>query len=259
MLNFIKRSAVVLAVMLFARGAPLMAADAQPEVTVYAAASLTNALEDLAKAYDAAKGGKTKFSFASSSTLIKQIQAGAPAQIFVSADEKWMDYASAKDLIEKASVKKPIGNKLVLIAPASSKLDKVDIKGSDLAKLLGDGRLATGDPDHVPVGLYAKEALQKLGQWTAIEPRLARADSVRGALAFVETGEVPLGIVYETDAKVSAKVKIVGELPADTYKPVVYPFAIVKGQDNTAVRGFYDYITGDAGLAVFTKYGFSKK
>jgi molybdate transport system substrate-binding protein len=241
-------------------GQRAIAADAPPEVTVFAAASLTNALEEIAKGYEAAKGGKVKFSFAASSALAKQLEAGAPAQVFISADEKWMDYAAGKDLIEKASRKTPIGNKLVLIAPADSKLDKVEIaKGADLAKLLGaDGRLATGDPDHVPVGLYAKESLEKLGLWAALEPRLARTDTVRATLTLVEKGETPLGIVYETDAKVSSKVKIVGVFPADTYKPVVYPFAIVKGQDNAASRAFFDYMTGEAGLAVFTKYGFSK-
>ncbi len=133
-------------------GQRAIAADAPPEVTVFAAASLTNALEEIAKGYEAAKGGKVKFSFAASSALAKQLEAGAPAQLFISADEKWMDYAAGKDLIEKASRKTPIGNKLVLIAPADSKLDKVEIaKGTDLAKLLGtDGRLATGDTDHVP-------------------------------------------------------------------------------------------------------------
>ena len=199
-----------------ADGCQAMAGDAPAEITVFAAASLTNALEEIGKGYEAAKGGKVKFSFAASSQLAKQLEAGAPAQVFISADEKWMDYAAGKDLIDKTSRKSPIGNKLVLIAPADSKLDKVEIaKGLDLAKLLGtDGRLAVGDPDHVPAGLYAKEAFQNLGVWQTIEPRLARADSVRGALTFVEKGETPLGVVYETDGKVSPKVKIVGAFPA---------------------------------------------
>ena len=241
-------------------GPPAMAKDAPAEITVFAAASLTNALEELGKGYEAAKGGKVKLSFAASSQLAKQLEAGAPAQLFMSADEKWMDYAAEKNLIEKASRKSPIGNKLVLIAPADSKIDKVEIaRGFDPVKLLGaDGRLATGDPDHVPAGIYAKEAFQNLGVWQSVEPRLARADSVRGALTFVEKGETPLGVVYETDAKVSPKVKIVGLFPADSHKPVSYPFAIVKGQDNAASRGFFDYVTGEPGMAVFAKYGFSK-
>jgi molybdate transport system substrate-binding protein len=261
MKQFVQRLAVlVLIAVASVSGQRAMAGDAPAEITVFAAASLTNALEELGKSYEAAKGGKVKFSFAASSQLAKQLEAGAPAQIFMSADEKWMDYAAEKNLIEKATRKSPIGNTLVLIAPADSKIDKVEIaKGFDLVKLLGaDGRLATGDPDHVPAGVYAKEAFQNLGVWQAIDPRLARADSVRGALTFVEKGETPLGVVYETDAKVSPKVKIVGVFPADSHKPVAYPFAIVKGQDNVASRGFFDYAAGEPGMAVFTKYGFSK-
>jgi molybdate transport system substrate-binding protein len=253
---------------LFMAAAPLagapqaMAGDAPApaEVTVFAAASLTNAMQEIGKNYEAAKGGKVKFSFAASSALARQIEAGAPAQIYASANVKWMNYVADKGLIEKGTRKTPIGNKLVLIAPADSKLNKVEIgKGFDLAKLLGaDGRLSVGDPDHVPAGIYAKEALQKTGAWKAVEPRLARADSVRAALVLVEKGEAPLGVVYETDAKVSSKVKIVGVFPGDSHKPIVYPFAIVKGQDNAASRAFFDYVTGEPGLAVFVKYGFSR-
>lgn len=251
---------LIVALMAWSGGRPAIAGDVPAEITVFAAASLSNALEEIGKGYEAATHGKVKFSFAASSALAKQLEAGAPAQVFMSADEKWMDYAAEKNLIDAASRKTPIGNKLVLIAPTDSRLDKVAIaKGADLAGLLGtDGRLATGDPDHVPAGLYAKEAFQTLGLWGTLEPRLARADSVRGALAFVEKGETPLGVVYETDAKVSPKVKIVGVFPADSHKPVVYPFAIVKGQDTPSTRKFFDYATGESGLSVFAKYGFSK-
>jgi molybdate transport system substrate-binding protein len=232
------------------------AAKAQ-DVTIFAAASLTNALQEAGEAYRAKTGKTVKFSFASSSVLAKQVEAGAPAQIFISADEKWMDYAVSKGVIQEGTRINPIGNTMVLIAPADSKAGPVEISAkTDIASLLGDGRLATGDPAHVPVGTYAKEAFEKLGLWTAVEPKLARAENVRAALALVETGEAPIGVVYATDAAASKKVKVLGAFPKGSHAPIVYPFAIVKGQKDAA-QDVFAYITGPEGIKIFTKYGFA--
>jgi molybdate transport system substrate-binding protein len=229
-------------------------------VLVFAAASLTNALQDIGKAYKAKTGKILRLSFASSSILAKQIEAGAPAQIFASADEKWMDYLAKRNLVVKGSRVSPIGNRLVLIAPAASSIAPLDIKpGLKLADLLGaDGRLAVGDPAHVPAGIYAKQALSRLGLWDAIEPRLARADNVRGALSLVEAGEAPLGIVYATDAANAKKVRVVGEFPADSHAPITYPFAIVAGQDSAEAKQVFAFLTGAEAAAIYAKYGFTR-
>lgn len=235
---------------------PLRADDA---ITIFGAASLTDALSEIATDYEAETGEAVRLSFASSSTLARQIESGAPAQIYGSAAERWMDYAEERELIESASRVSPIGNRLVLIVPADSALQDVAIAPDfDLLDLLGaDGRLAVGDPDHVPAGIYARQSLEALGVWADIEPRLARAENVRSALALVELGEAPLGIVYETDAAISDKVRIVGVFPEESHDPVTYPFAIVAGQASPAVQALFDYITGEAGLTVFARYGFS--
>lgn len=229
------------------------------DTTMLAAASLTNALEELGAQYTAETGKTVVFSFASSSALAKQIEAGSPAQIFASADEKWMDYLSERSLIEEDTRVSPIGNSLVLIVPADSPVTEVTIDGSlDLAALLGDGgRLSVGDPDHVPAGTYAKESLEALGLWGSAEPLLARAEDVRAALVLVEKGEAPAGIVYATDAAISDQVRVVGTFPADSHKPITYPFAVVAGQNSEDVAAFFDYVTGPTGLATFEKYGFT--
>ncbi len=230
------------------------------QITVFAAASLTDALTDIGKTYRAKTGNDAVFAFASSSTLARQIEAGAPAQIFVSADEQWMNDVDAHGLVEPGTRLEPLGNALVLIAPSGSRLAPMAInRGLDWLKLLGaDGRLSVGDPDHVPAGIYAKEALIKLGAWTTMESRLARAEDVRGALALVERGECPLGIVYATDASASAKVKVVGQFPPDTHSSIVYPFAILKGQASPDVRAFFAYLTGPEAMAIFRRYGFAE-
>lgn len=229
------------------------------DTTMLAAASLTNALEELGAQYTAETGKPVVFSFASSSALAKQIEAGSPAQIFASADEKWMDYLSERSLIEEDTRVSPIGNSLVLIVPADSPVTEVTIDPSlDLAALLGDGgRLSVGDPEHVPAGGYAKESLESLGLWGTAEPLLARAEDVRAALVLVEKGEAPAGIVYATDAAVSDQVRVVGTFPADSHKPITYPFAVVAGQNSEDVAAFFDYVTGPTGLATFEKYGFT--
>src|SRR5476651_595389 len=235
-------------------------AQAADKITVFAAASLTNALQDIATQYQKEKGVQVVSSFASSSTLARQIEQGAPADLFISADQQWMDYAIGKQQIVDNTRYTLLGNELVLVSAKTSKIDKVDISDkTEWTKLLGDSRLAVGDPDHVPAGIYAKEALQKLGAWTTLEPKLARASDVRAAMALVEREEAPLGIVYGSDAIASKKVKVVGVLPASSHKPVEYPMAMVKGHENPVVTAFYDYLKTPAAAAIFKHYGFTPR
>jgi molybdate transport system substrate-binding protein len=230
---------------------------AAEKITVYAAASLTNALEEVDADYTKRTGATVAESFASSSTLARQIEAGAPAQIFISADAKWMDYLADKNLIASQTIL--LGNALALIAPSDSPVQAQGIdSGFNWNRQLGiNGRLATGDPDHVPAGIYAKEALRHLGVWNGLEPRLARAGDVRGALTLVERGDAPLGIVYVTDARVSAKVKIIGIFPESSHTRIVYPAGIVKGADAPAVENYYNFLRGSVARAVFSRYGFA--
>ncbi len=226
-------------------------------VTVFAAASTTNAVNDIGKVF-ADKGlGKIVASYASSSTLAKQIENGAPASVFISADESWANYLEERKLIEPGSRFDLLTNKLVLIAPSDSTISKVEIGPKfDLSKLLGNGKLATGDPDHVPVGKYAKAALEKLGAWGSIESKLARAADVRGALTLVERGEAPLGIVYSTDAAITPKVKVVGVFPADSHPKIVYPVALVAGKATPSAKKFLELLKTPEAKAIFEKYGF---
>ena len=251
-----RMGASLLLLVAMATPAGVRAAD-QDMVTVFAAASLTDALQTLAADWRQENGGEVRYSFAASSTLARQIEAGAPADIFVSANPEWMDYLAGKNLIVPDSRVAPLGNELVLVAPADSALDKVQIDGSlDIAALVRPGeRIATGDPAHVPVGMYAQQAFTRLGL-EKVDPLLARADSVRAALALVERGESPLGIVYASDAVASSKVKVVGKFPADSHDPITYPFAIVVGHDTPAVRAFFAKITGGAAAKVYERFGF---
>ncbi|WP_414163196.1 molybdate ABC transporter substrate-binding protein [Superficieibacter sp. BNK-5] len=230
------------------------------KITVFAAASLTNAMQDIAKEYKKEKNVDVVSSFASSSTLARQIEAGAPADLFISADQKWMDYAVDKKAIDTSSRETLLGNSLVAVAPKASKLDKVTIDTkTNWTRLLDGGRLAVGDPDHVPAGIYAKEALQKLGAWETLSPKLAPAEDVRGALAMVERNEAPLGIVYGSDAVASKGVKVVGTFPEDSHKKVEYPLAIIDGHKNATVSAFYDYLKGPQASAIFKRYGFTTR
>lgn len=233
---------------------------AADKITVFAAASLTNALNEISEQYKKEAKVDVVASYASSSTLARQIEQGAPANLFISADQQWMDYAIDKKLMVDDTRYTLLGNELVLIAPKDSKLDKVEInKQTDWKKLLDGGRLAVGDPDHVPVGIYAKEALGNLGAWETVDPLLARTNNVRSGMALVERQEAPLGIVYGSDAVASQKVKVVGVFPADTHKPVEYPTAIVKDQDNKATRDYYEYLKTPAASEVFKRYGFEPR
>ncbi len=229
-------------------------------VTVFAAASTTNAITDIGKMFTEKGKGKFVPSFASSSTLAKQIESGAPANVYLSANQKWMDYLDEKKVIVPSSRFDLLANTIVLIVPGDSKVKKVEIgPGFDLVKLLGDGRVAMGDPDHVPAGIYGKQALEHLGLWKAVEPKVARSKDVRAALTLVERGETPFGIVYATDAAISDKVKIVGTFPADTHPPIVYPVALVKGKDTAVAKSFLDFLKTNEAKAVFKKYGFTAK
>ncbi|MBV8753111.1 MAG: molybdate ABC transporter substrate-binding protein [Hyphomicrobiales bacterium] len=230
---------------------------AQESLTVFAAASLKNALDDIDAAFSKASGVKVVASYAASSTLAKQIEQGAPADVFASADLDWMDYAHDKKLINDATRINLLGNRLVLIAPKTSPLGDVAIgPGFDLAALAGDGRIVTGDVRAVPVGRYAKAALENLGAWTKAEPKMAMAESVRAALALVARGEAPLGIVYETDAKVEPNVKIVGHFPADSHPSIIYPFAATATAKPQAER-YLGFLRSTAAKNVFERYGFT--
>jgi molybdate transport system substrate-binding protein len=227
------------------------------EVFVFAAASLTNALNEVGEQFTAKTGHTIKPSYAASSALAKQVEQGAPAQVFASADLKWMDYLAEKKLVNPDTRFNLLGNTLVLVAPTDSKLDKVELgPKTNIAALAGDGRIATGNPESVPVGLYFKQAMERAGQWQAVAPKIASADSVRAALAFVERGEVPLGVVYATDAAVTKKVKVVGVFPDSMHDPIVYPFALIAGKETAGAKALLDFIRTNEAKGVFAKYGF---
>ncbi len=223
---------------------------------MFAAASLAEVMTEIAAAYRVAGGENVRLSFAASSQLARQIEAGADADLFVSADEPWMDYLAERGLIDPGSRVSLLGNRLVLVSPAAS-IVALDIRpGFPLAGALGNGRLACADPDSVPAGRYAREALTKLGVWTQIEPRLARAENVRAALALVVRGEAPLGIVYETDAAIEHQVRTVGVFPESSHAPIRYPVALVHGAGPRSAA-FLTYLRGPEARAVFEKYRFS--
>jgi len=218
---------------------------------------MKNALDDVDAAFTKKSGIKVLASYAASSALMKQIEQGAPADVYVSADLKWMNYGSQKKLMKDNTRVNLLGNRLVLIAPKSSKIGNVTIApGFDIAKLAGDGRIAVGDVRAVPAGLYAKAALEKLGVWTAAEPKLAMAENVRAALILVARGEAPLGIVYETDAKVEPGVRIVGLFPEDSHPPIIYPVALTAGAKPDA-QEYIEFLHTRAAKSIFEGYGFT--
>ena len=230
---------------------------AQEQITVFAAASLKNALDETNAAFTRTTGIKVVASYEASSALARQIEQGAPADVFISADLRWMDYANEHKLTKPDTRLNLLGNKLVLVAPKDSTLDQVVIgDGFDIAKLAGNGRIAVADVKAVPAGLYAKAALEKLGSWAAAEPKLAQAENVRATLAFVARGESPVGIVYETDARIEPKVKIIGVFPDGSYPPVTYPVAATVNGKTTAAR-YLSFLATPAAKAIFERYGFS--
>jgi molybdate transport system substrate-binding protein len=251
------RLAGIVAAFVILLGSAALPASAQEKtLTVFAAASMKNALDDIDAAYTAKTGVKVTASYAASSALAKQIEQGAPADVFVSADTDWMDYAIKQKNINEATRVNLLGNSIVLIAPKDSKIENVNIgPGFDLAKLAGDGRIATGDVKAVPVGKYAKAALEKLGAWQAAEPKFAMAESVRAALTLVARGEAVLGIVYSTDAKVEPGVKIVGTFPADTHPPIIYPVAATTTAKPETAE-YLSFLKSSTAKTILEKYGF---
>jgi molybdate transport system substrate-binding protein len=227
------------------------------DVTVFAAASLKNALDDVNAAWKAEAGKEATISYAASSALAKQIEEAAPADVFISADVPWMTYLAERDLVKKDTVVELLGNRLVLIAPADSDASVEIGPGFDLAGLLGDGHIAMGQVDSVPAGKYGKEALTSLGVWEQVEGRVAQAENVRAAQALVATGEAPLGIVYETDANAEKAVRIVGKFPEDSHAPIVYPAAVTAEATSPDAGAFMAFLRTEAAAALFEKQGFT--
>jgi molybdate transport system substrate-binding protein len=229
---------------------------AVPTLVVFAAASLTEALDAVDGAFTAQTHILVKASYAASSVLAKQIEAGAPADVFFSADRAWMDHAEQHGALRAGTRRDVLGNDLVLVAPADSGLQLTIAPGFALAAALGNGKLACADPDSVPAGLYARAALTKLGVWEGVQARLGRAENVRAALAYVARGETPLGIVYGTDAQAEKRVRVVGVFPADTHPPIVYPAALT-GTAQPQAQAYLEFLSGPATQAIFRHYGFT--
>jgi molybdate transport system substrate-binding protein len=247
-------AALLCAALLYSQTAS--AEDAKAPVIVFAAASLKNALDEIATSWQQESGQSVKTSYAASSALAKQLEQDAPAQIFISADLDWMDYLEGKGLIEAGSRSNLLGNALVLVAPKGSTLS-IELKpGADLAKALGEGRLAVGNVDSVPAGKYAKAALGKLGIWDSVASKLAQAESVRAALLLVSRGEAPLGVVYRTDAAADPNVKIIATFPADSHPPIIYPIALTR-KANEAAASFLEAIKSPKAASVFKAQGFT--
>ncbi len=252
-MTFLTRSAAIVALVL-STALPMSASAA--DITVFAAASLKTALDQIAADWQKATGNHVTISYDSSAKLAKQIQQGAPADLFISASKQWMDTLSDANLIKPDSRKTILGNTLILIA-AEKTAAKVDIaKGFDLATLVGDSKLAMGLVDSVPAGQYGKEALTNLGLWDAVEPKVAQAENVRAALKLVDTGEAAFGIVYASDAVSDDKVAVIGTFPEDSHKPILYPAAVTATNTAPEAQAFLDDLTTDAAAAVFTAQGF---
>ncbi len=232
------------------------------EVTVMAAASLTDAMRELGAAWVARGHPAPRFVFAASSALARQVEQGVPAGIFASADEPWADYLEQRGLLVPGTRRSPLGNQLVLIAPADQPGDVALAPGTDLgadllARLGPAGRIATGDPASVPVGKYAQAALTSLGVWGQVAPRIARAENVRAALLLVERGEAPLGIVYATDAAASRGVRVVGTFPEGSHPPITYPFALLKAGDTPEAQALLAFLTGPEAAPAYRRLGFA--
>ncbi len=233
---------------------PVIAQPSAP-VTVFAAASLKNALDEVNLAYAAHGRGAARASYASSSVIARQIAAGAPADVFISADTDWMDDLQKRGLIAPGSRRDLLSNRLVLIAPKDSRVRLRVAPGMNLAAALEGGRLAIGGPD-VPAGRYAEASLQALGVWSSVKDHLAPGENVRATLAFVARGEAPLGIVYETDALIEPAVRVVGVFPSVSHAPIVYPAALVAASRNPAASAYLTFLRGAEARAIFKRYGF---
>jgi len=230
---------------------------ARADVMVFAAASMTGAIGEIAALYGDRDGSVVRTAFAATSALTRQIEAGAPADVFVSANVAWMDHLARNEGIVPESQRPLLGNRLVLIIPPHRTLDIEIGPGFPLAGSLDGGRLAMGDPDHVPAGIYARSALRTLGVWESVADRTAPAADVRGALALVERGEATAGIVYATDAAISKRVRIAGVFPEDSHPAIVYEAAIVAGRSRTEVSRFFRFLGSETAAQVFARHGFS--
>ncbi len=239
-----------------AETAPAAALDTAAAPVVFAAASMKTALDAVAAAWKADSGKTVSIAYASSAGLAKQIEQGAPADIFISADLKWMDYLEKAKLVRTGTRRKLLGNKLVLIEPSEGDVKLEIAKGFDLAGAAGDGKIAVCAIDSCPAGIYAKEALESLGVFAGVEPKLAQADNVRNALTLVSRGEAKFGIVYATDAKADPKVKVVSTFPASSHSPIVYPVALIATSANPDAAFFLAYLTSQAATKAFLQQGF---
>ncbi|MEO8812341.1 MAG: molybdate ABC transporter substrate-binding protein [Caulobacteraceae bacterium] len=252
-MTLVRAALALLLASLLALSVPAAAAPLPP--VVFAAASLKNALDDVGKAYAATGAPAPRISYAASSAIARQIEQGAPADIVISADADWMDYLAKRSLIARSSRRTLLSNHLALIAPADSTVRLRIARGMPLAAALDGGRLAVAGPE-VPAGRYARASLTALGVMRGVRDRLASAENVRAALALVARGEAPLGIVYDTDAKVEPKVRIVGLFPDAGHPPIVYPVARVAASRNPAAAAFYRFLIGPRAAAIFRGYGF---
>jgi molybdate transport system substrate-binding protein len=227
-------------------------------ITVFAAASLKESLDEAASSYHKASGQSVRVSYAASSALARQIEQGAPADVFLSADRDWMDYLQQRSLIDTASRRDLLGNTLVLVAPKASTAGPVVLKrGTDLSPLLGGGRIAVALTASVPAGKYAKAAFESLGMWAALQPRAAEAENVRAALMLVARGETPLGVVYGSDARAEPGVRVLATFPADTHPPIVYPVARLRSSTHRQASAFVQWLRTPAAAAIFRKHGFT--
>ena len=239
-------------------GLPGRDADAQPRpVLVFAAASLKNALDDIAAQYERETGRKVTISYAASPALAKQVESAAPADLFISADLDWMDYLQSRNLIKVDTRANMLGNRLVLVGSKDNYTTITIGPGFPLTELLGNGRLAMADPKSVPAGKYGRAALESLGVWQAVEPRVAAAENVRAALALVSRGEAPLGIVYQTDAAADPNVRIVGTFPENTHPPIIYPVALIGASTNTDAPSFLAFLKSPGAKGLWEKQGFT--
>lgn len=229
----------------------------QNKLVIFAAASLKNTLDQVNTAYQRDKGQDTATSYAASSTLAKQIEAAAPADIFISADLDWMDFLAKKNLIKPQTRANLLGNQLVLIASANSTVKLAIAPDFPIAQALGNGRLAIADPSGVPAGKYGKAALEALGAWSSVADKLAPAENVRATLLLVSRGETPLGIVYQTDAVAAKGVKILGIFPEDTHPPIIYPIAVMATSTNPGDAAYIAYVKSPAARPIFEKWGFT--
>ncbi len=240
--------------MLLLSGSP--AANAADKITVFAASSLKNALDAVNASWKADASKEAIISYAASSALAKQVEEGAPADVFISADLNWMKYLTDKNLVTPGTEVKLLGNQIVLVAPKDSKAETKIEKDFKLSELIGDGKLAMGNIESVPAGKYGKAALESLGVWASVESKVAQAENVRAALKLVSTGEAALGIVYQTDAKADATVKVVGTFPEDSHPAIIYPAAVTAASKNADAGEFVKYLQSDKAKAIFEEQGF---